>query len=121
MHNDCFDQVFSSRNAAFRGAKEQVGIPKSQQPTSIYKEILRNADGTPQLDEKGQIITTRNYVYDHPEHGQIVIKEHSEGHPQFTGQAASNPHFNIGIFRGQGERAGSIPGVSGHYIFNRGR
>ncbi|MGY4751936.1 polymorphic toxin-type HINT domain-containing protein [Pannonibacter sp. Q-1] len=117
VHNDCFDQVFSSRNGAFRGAKEQAGIPRSAQPTTTYTEPLlengipvRNADGSP--------VMTRNYVYDHPVHGQVVIKEHSLGHPQFTGQAAANPHFNVGIFRGQGERAGNIPGVSGHYVFD---
>jgi hypothetical protein len=117
VHNDCFDQVFSSRSGAFRGAKEQAGIPRSAQPTSTYREPLLE-NGRPVIDANGNRVMTRNYVYDHPEYGQVVIKEHSLGHPQFTGQAATNPHFNIGIFNGEGVKAGNIPGVSGHYVFN---
>jgi hypothetical protein len=117
VHNNCFDQVFTSRSGAFRGAKEQAGIPRSAQPTSTYREPLLE-NGRPVIDTNGNVVTTRNYVYNHPEHGQIVVKEHSLGHPQYTGQAAANPHFNVGIFNGEGVKAGSIPGVSGHYVFN---
>ena len=70
----------------------------------------QNTDGSP--------VMTRNYVYDHPQHGQIVIKEHSYEHPSFAGQVAEKPHFNIGIYNGPNQRAGNIPNVSGHYTFD---
>ncbi|WP_350333453.1 hypothetical protein [Coralliovum pocilloporae] len=40
------------------------------------------------------------------------------GHPQFTGQAAGEPHFDVDVFNGEGVKVGSIPGVSGRYVFN---
>jgi hypothetical protein len=123
VHNDCFDAHFPSRNAALRGARENAGIPRSQQPSNVYNEILRDpATGQPQLDASGQIITTRNYVYDHPELGQVVVKEHSLGHPAFSGHAAGQPHFNIEQYHGVGadgaHLTSSIPNVSGHYTFD---
>jgi hypothetical protein len=117
VHNDCWDAHFPSRNAALRGARENAGIPRSQQPTFTYQEPLRE-NGQNVNNPDGSPIMTRNYVYDHPTHGEVVISEHSLGHANFTGTPAAQPHFNIGIFRGQGERAGRIEGVSGHYTFD---
>jgi len=61
-------------------------------------------------------------VYDHPELGQVVVKEHSLGHPAFSGQAAGEPHFNIEQYHGMGadgaHLTSSIPNVSGHYTFD---
>lgn len=112
----CLDLSFNSRRDAFRGAKESAGIPVSSQPISTYREplrdgnkIVRNPDGSP--------VMTRNYVYNHPQHGRVVIKEHSKGHSSFQGQAAYNPHLNVGKFNGEGQKATNISGISGHYLF----
>jgi hypothetical protein len=120
VHNDC---GFGSRRAAFHGAKEKVGIPKTAQYKRIYREKLRDPnspDGWAR-DANGKIIETRNYVYEHPEFGDIVLKEHSIGHSAFSGNA-SKKHFNIEKFHGVDETGqsitSSISDISGHYYWD---
>ncbi|WP_120501496.1 HNH/endonuclease VII fold putative polymorphic toxin [Roseovarius sp. EL26] len=74
-----------------------------------------------QLGGQGQLIETRNYVYDHPKYGQIVVKEHSVGHPAYSGKPASQPHFNIERYHGETNgkhQTSSISDVSGYYTFD---
>ena len=45
------------------------------------------------LDKYGKPIQSREYHFDGP-NGEVIIQEHSLGHPQFRGDAAK-PHFNV--------------------------
>lgn len=70
-----------SRSAAFREAKEKAGIPRSQQPSSVSKERLRDQDGN---------VEGRVYDFRRGDGSSVTIKEHSLGHEK----GSHGPHFN---------------------------
>ena len=69
-----------SRNAAFRAAKRDAGIPMGQQPTKVIQSV----------DKLGKAIPGRTYIF---KSGQNTIKimEHAAGHVK----GGIGPHFNI--------------------------
>lgn len=80
VNNACtVDATFPSRNAALRGAKEKAGIPRSAKVKEVYSEFLRDGDGKPMMGSNNRLVATRNYVYTHPEYGQVVYRNIVEG------------------------------------------
>ncbi len=75
---------YPSRRAAFRGAKDAAGVPRSAQPSAVRPS--RNRDGTPSRDGR------REYDF-----GPTTIREdgpHSYGPPGTPGNI-DFPHFNV--------------------------
>lgn len=121
VHNECYSENFKSRNAAFRGAKRNAGIPNSQKPAETFHSFLRHTKGGSPIEKDGRDVRVRNYIFSHPTLGKLIVSEHSLGHENFKDQPASRPHFNVERYHGRypnGEPiTSSIPGVSGHYNF----
>ncbi|WP_258953907.1 HNH/endonuclease VII fold putative polymorphic toxin, partial [Yersinia similis] len=114
--------IYASRNAAFRGAKRDAGIPINQHPDKIDKIPLTDMNGKRIFDFNRKPIETREYHFTHPDGSKVVIQEHSAGHiygPQGT-PGNQGPHFNIRPFDPEtraGSRNGKIPGTFEHYEY----
>ena len=78
-----------SRKAAFRQAKEKVGIPKSQQPSNTYHEKIR--------DQQGHV-EGRVYEFKNADGSTATIREHTLGHE--LGNHGS--HFNSELRNAEG-------------------
>jgi hypothetical protein len=104
-----------SRRDAFRQAKRDAGIPKSQQPSRVFKEPLLDGNGNKMFDSNGKMIETRNYEYTRPNKEPITIQEHSLGHTKATPNHGAEPHFNVRP--NSNTNTGSVPGTHGHYNF----
>ena len=109
-----------TRRAEFRQAKRDVGIPMSQHPQKCnnkqYDKVdLTDSKGKRMLDKYGKPIQSREYHFDGP-NGEVIIQEHSLGHPQFSGDAAK-PHFNVRPKANP--RTGKYPNTKGHYVFSK--
>ena len=109
-----------TRRAEFRQAKRDVGIPMSQHPKKCnnkqYDKVdLTDSKGKRMLDKYGKPIQSREYHFDGP-NGEVIIQEHSLGHPQFSGDAAK-PHFNVRPKANP--RTGKYPNTKGHYVFSK--
>jgi len=115
--------IFGSRSEAFNKAKQDLGIPSSQQPVMMkVKEngVELNPPLTDQFGNKikdpktGQPIRYREYEYTLPDGKKIYIQEHSIGH-SFPDGGVVEPHFNLRP--AEDRRNGTIPGLPDHYFF----
>ena len=99
----------ASRSRAFRWAKRDAGIPMGEQPSSIGRDLLRDADGNPVV-KSGELVKTR--IYNFEKYG-VDIQEHSAGHYYGEGDPGNQgSHFNV---RPQGTYNDSLPGTFDHY------
>lgn len=110
-----------SRKGAFKEAKRDAGIPKSQQPDKIdgkqsVKVPMTDKFGKTILGEDGKPINTREYHYTKQDGTKVVIQDHSAGHGQFGGEAAK-PHFNVRPE--ENTRTGKLPDTKDHYPFKK--
>lgn len=88
VHNKCKVEtgsandysIHDTRNGAFRAAKQEAGIPMSEQPIKVV----------PSVDRMGKTIPGRTYVFK----GGKQIMQHSVGHA-FENGIKSTRHFNI--------------------------
>lgn len=112
LFNEAWEELVG-RNAAFRAARQDAGIPSSSIPRVTYEPLYdydKFGNKTYVYDKDGKIITTRNYEYE-TSRGKIVIREHSIGHIA-QGKLLETGHFNVtNVDKTQ------IPGTRGHYHF----
>jgi RHS repeat-associated protein len=110
-----------SRKGALNEAKRDAGIPRSQHPNQgedgkQYQMVpMTDRNGKPVFGSDGKRVMTREYNYTKSEGAQIIIQDHSAGHPQF-GNEASKPHFNVRP--PDDTRNGRVPGTNAHYPFD---
>ena len=118
--------LFTSRNAAFRAAKRDAGIPMNQQPDRIYNPKtgfhgnhrnvrMTDSNNNSILDNSGNQIWTREYQFTRSDGSKIVIQAHSEGHNYPGGIGNQGPHLNVRPIKNI--RTGSIPCTFDHYGF----
>jgi len=117
-----------SRNGAFKQAKSDAGIPRSQQPDLVYDPrrgmehqykyvAMTDKAGDEILGKNGKPIITREYQYTRADGSKIVIQDHSAGHTynDVNGVGDQAAHFNLRPFNDT--RNGKVPGTKEHYPF----
>ncbi len=86
VHNKCragnakYYSEYSSRNAAFRAAKRDMGIPMSQQPMSV----------SPNMNKSGKKVPGRTYTFKSG-NDLFVLRDDAAGHVEW----GIGPHINI--------------------------
>lgn len=104
------------RHGAFRKAKQDAGIPRSQRPDAIVKPKMTDRWDNPVLDAQGRPIRTREYEFTRPDGKKIVIQDHGAGHKfDQDGVGDQGSHFNVRP--ADQRRTGQVPGTKGHYTF----
>ncbi|TXC80123.1 RHS repeat-associated core domain-containing protein [Paraburkholderia azotifigens] len=108
---------FPSRNAAFKAAKRDAGIPMRQQPNRVDLVNLTDRSGKNILGENYQPIKTREYTFNREDGSQIVIQDHWPGHSYGPAGTSGNqgPHINVRPI--EDTRNGTVPGTLEHYPF----
>ena len=106
---------FIGRSGAFKQAKRDLGIPRSQQPDKVRKEPMTDKYGKSVLGDNGKPIMTREYDYTTPDGQKVTIQDHSAGH-QFLDGGAESSHFNARPT--SDTRHGQVPGTQSHYYFD---
>ncbi|WP_262895831.1 HNH/endonuclease VII fold putative polymorphic toxin, partial [Aureivirga marina] len=107
-----------SRKKAFRQAKRDAKIPMSQQPSKVDSDVLMtDKNGNPILDDKNQMIRTREYHFKDTDGNSRVIQDHSAGHSYPGGVGDQGAHFNVRP--SENTRTGKVPGTQPHYDFDK--
>jgi len=113
--------MFVSRRDAFRKAKQDGKIPKSQEPDlqenkkQFNKKKLTDRNGKNILDKNGYPIETREYTFTREDGTKIVIQDHQSGH-DFGGEEGNiGSHFNVRP--NEDTRNGKIEGTEDHYEY----
>ncbi len=118
-----------SKNAAFRQAKRDAGIPVSAQPvrTTKVEDYLDPLTDVAIKNEKGVPVKVKVYTYqttaktgvnsatkEIPK--EIVIQEHQLGHYYGPGESGNqSPHFNVRPL--EKPKNGKVEGTNEHYYF----
>ena len=112
VHNTCSP----GRVAAFRQARQDARIPRTQEPDFTRMVPLTDSNGRAILGPNGRPIMTREWIYTRTDGSRVVIQDHRAGH-QFGqgGVGDQGPHFNVRPF--ENTRTGSVPGTQPHYTF----
>ena len=106
------------KKEAFNQARQDVGIPRSQQPDSVKRVPMEDRRGKKILDDRGQAVNTREYTYTRSNGDQVVIQDHSAGHQyDDSGKGDQGPHFNVRP--SNDTRNGKVEGTRPHYPFDR--
>ncbi|MDU8925642.1 HNH/endonuclease VII fold putative polymorphic toxin [Pasteurellaceae bacterium LIM206] len=118
---------FGSRKEAFRAAKQDAGIPRSQQPDMVrdpsqgnklrqYRKVpMTDRNNHVILDGNGKPIMTREYQFTRSDGSKVIIQDHSAGH-QYTGDIGSQgSHFNVRP--PENVRTGKVIGTKEHYSY----
>ena len=71
---------FSSRKQALRAIKRDLGIPMSEKPIKVTKDVPLTTRQGKQIMKDGNPVMTREYHYRTPKGETVVIQEHSHGH-----------------------------------------
>ncbi|MFM9447660.1 putative T7SS-secreted protein [Streptomyces acidiscabies] len=104
-----------SRNAAFREAKRDLGIPVSQQPDEIRRVPMTSRSGQQVMDD-GKPVITKEYVYARNDGSRVIIQDHGYGHYYGEGGVGDQgPHFNVRPW--ENPRTGKVPGTAQHYEY----
>ncbi|MGU9808957.1 RHS repeat-associated core domain-containing protein, partial [Pseudomonas sp. LF052] len=117
-----------SRSGAFKQAKVDAGVPRTQHPDPVldprlgktrqYSMVsMRDKQNNEVLDERGRPIMTREYEFTRANGSKILIQDHGAGHkfsaPEGKGDQTS--HFNL---RPKNRpRNGKLDGGKTHYYF----
>nr|WP_235882535.1 HNH/endonuclease VII fold putative polymorphic toxin [Streptomyces apricus] len=105
-----------SRNAAFRMAKRDLGLPMTQQPDELRKVPMTDRTGRQIMDESGKPVMTREYVYTREDGSQVIIQDHSAGH-DFREGGVGNQGRHYNVRPGDNPRTGKVPGTAQHYEY----
>ncbi|WP_333778526.1 HNH/endonuclease VII fold putative polymorphic toxin, partial [Streptomyces sp. IBSBF 3136] len=106
----------SSRNAAFREAKRDLGLPMSQQPDEIRMVPMTDRTGQQVMDDSFNPVMTREYVYTRSDGSRVIIQDHGYGHYYGEGGVGDQgPHFNVRPW--ENPRTGKVPGTAQHYEY----
>jgi hypothetical protein len=104
-HNDC------TRNEAFNQAKRDARIPASQQPDKVVSVNMTDQYGHVVKDTAGNIMSSREYYFTNADGKNLMIQDHSAGHPQF----GESQHFNVRP--ANDPRHGNVAGTQSHYYY----
>ncbi|NJQ02064.1 HNH/endonuclease VII fold putative polymorphic toxin, partial [Streptomyces zingiberis] len=109
-------KILPSRNAAFREAKRDLGIPMAQQPDLLEKVSMTDRWGRRIMTDDGSMIFTREYIFTREGGDKVIIQDHSAGH-QFGegGVGDQGSHFNVRPF--DRPRTGKVGGTAQHYEY----
>ena len=114
VHNRCTP----ARRAAWRQAKRDAGVPNSAHPEAVRRVPMTDSAGKRILDDSGQPVMTREYVFNRGDGSKIVIQDHAAGHRFGQGGVGDQgAHFNVRPF--ENTRTGKVPGTDPHYPFKR--
>ncbi|WP_434602519.1 RHS domain-containing protein [Pseudomonas sp. Z4-7] len=115
-----------SRHGAFRHAKTDAGIPKTQQPDLVYDATtgktqqysyarMTERSGESVLNSKGKPISAREYQFTRHDGSKVIIQDHSAGHQfnQPDNRGDQKAHFNLRPL--EQRRTGKI--AKEHYYF----
>lgn len=108
---------YPSKNAAFRAAKRDAGIPMSQQPVNVEMMPLTDRNGKSILGDDFLPLKTREYTFSASNGESIVVQDHSPGHVYGPPGTPGNQGPHINIRPGSDTRNGTIPGTQEHYPF----
>ena len=114
------------RRGAFRQAKKDAGKRQNVQPIPQNNKLGKNkqfdlvkmtdSNGNVIMDKNGKEVWTREYHYPREDGSEVIIQEHSFGHPNFGGKA-NQPLFNVRPV--EKPRNGKVPGTKNHYPFHK--
>ncbi|QGA47884.1 RHS repeat-associated core domain-containing protein [Pseudomonas brassicacearum] len=117
-----------SRHGAFRQAKLDAGVPKTQQPDLIYDATtgkthqysyarMTDKSGESVLTSEGKPILAREYQFTRPDGSKVIVQDHSAGHQykQPGNRGDQKAHFNLRPI--ENKRTGKINNANDHYYF----
>ncbi|MEV6114374.1 putative T7SS-secreted protein [Streptomyces sp. NPDC052109] len=105
-----------TRNAAFREAKRDLGIPMSQQPDAIRRVPMTDRTGQQVMDSSHNPVMTREYVFTRSDGSRVIIQDHGYGHYYGEGGVGDQgSHFNVRPW--ENPRTGKVPGTAQHYEY----
>ncbi|NWE66738.1 RHS domain-containing protein, partial [Pseudomonas tolaasii] len=97
-----------SRNGAFKQAKADAGIPRTQHPDPAFDPRLgktrqyslvsmRDKQNNEVVNERGMPVMTREYEFTRANGTKVLIQDHGAGHKFFApeGHGDQPPHFNL--------------------------
>ncbi|MGY1955016.1 HNH/endonuclease VII fold putative polymorphic toxin, partial [Pseudomonas pergaminensis] len=117
-----------SRNGAFKQAKADAGIPRTQHPDAVldprlgtmrqYSQVsMKDQQKNEILDAQGRPVMTREYEFTRADGSKVLIQDHGAGH-KFSapnGKGDQTAHFNL---RPKNRpRNGKLDGARDHYYF----
>lgn len=105
-----------SRNAAFREAKRDLGIPMRQQPEGIRSVPMTNRDGSQIMNGQGRPVMTREYLFRREVGDEVIIQDHSFGH-KFGEGGIGDQGRHLNVRPGDNPRTGKVPGTAQHYEY----
>ncbi|MGH8451532.1 RHS repeat-associated core domain-containing protein, partial [Pseudomonas sp.] len=117
-----------SRNGAFKQAKADAGIPRTQHPDQVFDTRLgktrqyslvsmRDKQNNEVLDTRGRPVMTREYEFTRANGSKVLIQDHGAGH-KFSasgGMGDQTAHFNLRPINSP--RNGKLEGAKNHYYF----
>ncbi|WP_082356769.1 RHS repeat-associated core domain-containing protein [Pseudomonas nunensis] len=119
-----------SRRGAFRQAKSDAGIPRSQQPDALHDEAsgrstqfiyvkMTDINGKNILNISGLPIRTRQYQFTREDGSILLLQDHSAGHQfgEVKTKGDQGAHFNIRPL--DDPRNGKVENTKEHYPFKR--
>jgi RHS repeat-associated protein len=117
-----------SRNGAFREAKSDAGIPRSQHPNQIYDpetgqyaqykyKRMTDSANNPILDDKGKPIMSREYEFTRTNGSKIIIQDHSAGHNFGAPDGVGDQKAHLNVRPYDLSRTGKVEGTKPHYNF----
>ncbi|MFY1583558.1 HNH/endonuclease VII fold putative polymorphic toxin [Micromonospora sp. WMMD734] len=120
VHN-CSAQVSShkmlaSRNAAFREAKRDLGIPMGQQPKELRSVPMTDREGRQIMNDSGRPVMTREYLFGREGGDDVIIQDHSYGH-RFGEGGIGDQGSHLNVRPVSNPRTGKVPGTAQHYEY----
>jgi hypothetical protein len=104
-----------TRGQALNDAKNDAGVPTSQQPQKQETVPLTDPSGKPIVVD-GQKQNTREYTHTTGSGDTVVIQDHGQGH-SFPDGGQVGPHFNVRP--ADNTRNGTVPGTQPHYPYKK--
>ena len=105
---------FTSKKAAFKQAKRDLGIPNVQQPDKVDRVPLTDRNGKKIIGPNGMPTMSKEYTYSREKGDKVVIQDHSAGHKFGQGGVGDQgPHYNVRP--SENTRTGSVPDTQDHY------
>ncbi|MBP2337383.1 RHS repeat-associated protein [Saccharothrix coeruleofusca] len=109
-------KTLPSRNAAFREAKRDLGIPMGRQPVEVNKVPMTDRNGSQVMDGNGRRVMTREYTFEQDGGNLVIIQDHSYGH-RFGEGGVGDQGAHLNVRPHENPRTGKIPGTAQHYEY----
>ncbi|WP_175404182.1 RHS repeat-associated core domain-containing protein, partial [Pseudomonas sp. 31 E 5] len=117
-----------SRNGAFKQAKSDAGIPRTQHPEPVFDPRLgktrqysmvtmRDRQKNEVLDEHGKPIMTREYLFTRGDRFPVLIQDHGAGHKYSDPDGKGNQTAHFNLRPKERPRTGKLDEAKTHYYF----